>query len=111
MKEFTRQKRGDSNWAEFEDYLEKLAKVDNKPFNCPLLAILPEPVQFKTNTYPTGSLMCAGNTDSSPTCRLMKEDIKLNNQGQLEVHCSWNGSKFVLSIVSFEPRKPRLISQ
>lgn len=111
MREF----RGDNRWIELRDYLKELAKRDNKPFDCPLLAVLPELVKWPgvkwwpgPIEYPKGTLLCwrrvnQGGIGGSISCDITS--IVLNKDNQMKAFCGWNGSTFTLSIVSFEPKK------
>lgn len=99
MKEFTKE----GAWIRFKDYLRELAKKGDKPFGCPYLAVLPESVRYKALTYSKGTPICS---DAIVVCGFEEVGIHFNDQGQIEIPCYWNDSKFTLSIVNFEPKSP-----
>jgi hypothetical protein len=106
MKEF----KQEDAWTKFKDYLQKLAKRSDKPFSCPYLAVLPRSIKYESRTYPKGSLICSSKVGwegpgESVVCGLLETEITFNTQGQIEASCSWDRSKFALSIVSFESQK------
>jgi hypothetical protein len=106
MKKFTQE----DAWIKFKDYLQKLTERSDKPFSCPYLAVLPGSIKYEIRTFPKGSLICSSKIGfegpgEGVACGLLETEITFNTQGQIEAFCSWNRSKFILSIVSFEPQK------
>src|SRR3989344_487081 len=93
MKEFG----GDKSWRELQNYLKGLAKNGDKPFDCPLLAVLPEPMRYDYGPieYPKGTLLCWQKVGSEGIvkticCDVARTNIILNRDNQMKVSCGWN---------------------
>ncbi|MEK6918211.1 MAG: hypothetical protein AABW51_04660 [Nanoarchaeota archaeon] len=104
-----------NDYSKFREYLRSLD--GDKPFNCPLLAVLPEDVFYTGEgiyEFKKGELICIGKPGTlGPVSRTLLCSIQdgatvsLNSQNKLEVkaRCSWNGSIFTLNVAGFEPKK------
>ena len=103
-------------------YLKKVAQSDNKkPFNCPYLAVLKEPVKNGVvhnrldptteettvwTEYPKGALLCwpsFGYADG--WCQIIISAPVSSKEGHFDGHCPWNNNKFILSVVEFKRKK------
>lgn len=111
MKEFKEDSEG------FRRFLQEIAEQgDKKPFNCPLLAVLPEPVSYKNEIYLKGALICSSKIEcekrgiilTSPLCKIDTGPIAPNEKGELEASCDWNGSRVKLFIVSSSLKNKRV---
>ncbi len=102
-----------SGYKNFKKYLDQL---DNKkPFDCPLLRVLPERINVYSDDefyeYEKGALICSAKPgtllyrDDTHRCKLKTSEIILNEQGNFEAKCKWNHSRLLLKIVGFKPKK------
>ncbi|MBU1204047.1 MAG: hypothetical protein KKG60_03195 [Nanoarchaeota archaeon] len=99
-----------NDYLKFREYLFDLAKKEDKPFNCPALAVLPENVvdTCEHKTYPSGDLLCSytpGSIGVVPDhgCRIAYFPIKVGDDGNINLLCSWNHSQLVLKVIDFKP--------
>ncbi len=94
------------NSKSFSNYLGKFV-FDEKPFKCPYLKVLPESLEVKEGNsifvYEKRTLICSAKTGSigitkSHGCSAGGEQIRLDEEGSMEVTCDWNGSRFILKL-------------
>lgn len=91
------------NSKSFRNYLDKFV-LDEKPFGCPYLKVLPENLEVRENgsvfVYEKGTLICYAKRGSigitkDHKCSAGGELIRLDEKGNLEVACDWNRNRFV----------------
>ncbi len=92
------------DYEEFRDYIKE--QKQNKPFNCPLLGVMPEKIKYHNDEYEKGALLCSekpGNQeDGNVRCSLLEMGIIFNERGNIEGECGWTGNKFELKIMGFK---------
>jgi hypothetical protein len=100
------------HFIEYMDNLQREQENSEKPFNCPKLITLPEDIfiyeDLKEKKFEKGTLICrvySGMGFGSIKCNI-RSDIKLNEDGNLEILCGLSGSKFEIGIKSFKYREP-----
>lgn len=87
------------NLEQFKEYLKSL-EVDQNPFKCPNLRVLPEDVNLQDRIigerdYHKEDLICLGIAEKNRhaltyhNCKL-SGNIRVNKKGELEVGCNWH---------------------
>ncbi len=92
------------NSKSFRNYLDKFI-FDEKPFGCPYLKVLPEKLEVRENgyvlVYEKGTLICyakPGSIGITKSHNCSAGEPRINEEGNLELVCGWNGSKLVLKL-------------
>jgi len=103
----------------FRKYIIDVA--GERPFDCPHLRVLTEQVKTKRfnptagesqynylNTYEPGMMICLPRLSCNPGSGIecsVRGKVRLDEAGELELTCGWNGSRMRFELKGFEPDK------